>query len=319
MRDNLVSCERENEMEDRNLICPACGQNDSRYLGHKHSYSLMLCGGCGSIAMDARTLEKHALTEFYDHYYDQARFEVHPVVAASLERLVSVYEPYRSTGRWLDVGFGEGALLDIADRHGWSCYGIEISPACLDYGASRGWAVSAEADVNAVFAPGAFDVITMIEFLEHVPTPGRFLRLAAQWLRPGGLLYITTPNARSLNRWFLGVDWSIFSPPEHLTIWTAKALRHALNQAGFQPQRVRTEGLNPAEMLARLRPSPPDGASFNRNEAAYALNGAFSHSAWRRTLKRGINRGLSVCQLGDALKVSASLDPLAKKGPSSDG
>jgi hypothetical protein len=99
------------------------------------------------------------------------------------------------------------------------------------------------------------------------------------------LLYLTTPNAKSLNRRCLGLEWSIFKPPEHITIWTARGLRAALSGAGFQCRRTRTEGFNQCEILSRLRrelaPLQPRGRKgdvepVDRNETGFALNQALS-------------------------------------------
>jgi SAM-dependent methyltransferase len=155
------------------------------------------------------------------------------------------------------------------------------------------------------FQDAAFDVVTMIELLEHVQEPTRFLAHAAQWLRPGGLLYITTPNAGSLNCRVLGLSWSTVSPPEHLVLWTVGALRRALAPAGFVPFRVRTEGCNPSEILVRLRPSRSRAGPVDRNQTALALSEAFSRSRLRRAMKAVLNSGLSASRLGDTIKVWA--------------
>jgi SAM-dependent methyltransferase len=245
------------------------------------------------------------LREFYDHYYDRARFELPLATAASLERLVQSFAPFRCTGRWLDIGYGEGGLLEIAEQPGWSCYGVEISPQALAYGKQRGWVVAADGEADLCFPLQGFDVITMIEFLEHVLVPAQFLQAAARWLRPGGLLYATTPNAGSLNRRLLGLEWSIFHPPEHITIWTARGLREALAQSGFQTRQIRTEGFNPCEILARWRSRGGRAVMADRNQTALSINRALAHNPWRRALKAGINRGLSALRIGDSLKVWA--------------
>jgi SAM-dependent methyltransferase len=151
-------------------------------------------------------------------------------------------------------------------------------------------------------------VVTMIEFLEHVPEPAAFLESAARWLRPGGLLYITTPNAESLNRRALGLGWSIFSPPEHMTIWTARGLSHALAKTGFQSSRIRTEGFNPCEIIARLRSRNQVAQPIDRNATGFAINSALSSNPFRRAIKQGINHCLSGLRAGDTLKVWALRD-----------
>jgi SAM-dependent methyltransferase len=146
----------------------------------------------------------------------------------------------------------------------------------------------------------------MIEFLEHVPDPERILKVALDLLRPGGILYLTTPNAQSLNCRLLGLEWSVFSPPDHVTIWTARGLRGALSKAGFKCRRIRTEGLNPCEIMARFRRKGDSPAAINRQQAAVNLNHAFSRSPFRRAVKRGINRFLSAVRAGDDLKAWAT-------------
>src|SRR4030095_144710 len=265
------------------IACPACRSLQHRPLGSKNDYAMSECSTCRAIFLIVQA-GKDAITELYDHYYERARFELPSAAAAALERLAESIEPFRQTNRWLDVGYGEGGLLNIAQHHGWNCYGTEVSPQALGYGKQQGWTVtSAEDDPH--FPHAGFDVVTMIEFLEHAAAPEQFLIAAAKWLRPGGLLYITTPNADSLNRRLLGLQWSVFSPPEHVTIWTGRGLRVALTRAGFETRRIRTDGLNPTEIIARFRHDNGSDAPVSRNTAAFALNSAFSRSPWRRGIK----------------------------------
>jgi SAM-dependent methyltransferase len=283
--------------------CPACHAAGAREWARKNGCGLKRCPACGTIfAEPERSGETR---ELYDGYYDRARFEIDAAVESSLESLVRSFAASRITGRWLDVGYGEGALLHIAQRHGWSCHGTEVSPRVLDYGRRQGWVVGSDTDDDSRFPPEGFDVVSMIELLEHVPSPTLFLECAARLLRRGGFLYVTTPNARSLNRWLLRSDWSVFSPPEHLTIWTAKGLRRALAAAGFSQPSVRAEGLNPFEILSRVRRSPAGQPAPSRNESGLALNAALSASPGRRAAKRAINRLLSLLGVGDTLKARA--------------
>src|SRR6185503_1825119 len=95
------------------------------------------------------------------------------------------------------------------------------------------------------------------------------------------------------------------SPPEHVTIWTGSGLSVALTKAGFQARRVRTEGLNPSEIIARYKRRDQTAPPVDRNNAAFALNNAFQSSPFRRALKAGVNRCLNAFRIGDTLKVWA--------------
>ena len=240
-------------------------------------------------------------TALYGAYHEKATYETPAVIGASLDRLVASTERFRRNGRWLDLGFGEGALLSAAQKRGWGCYGIEVSPHAIAHGENRGWAVTRAAGEDARFIPESFDVVSMVEVIEHLADPVTALQQAVRWLRPGGLLYLTTPNANSLNRRLLGHQWSIFCPPEHVIIWSAAGLRKALRAVGVATIRLRTQGLNPVEIIARFR-RRAGATEANRQGAAIALNEALARTPSRRALKVAVNAGLGLLGVGDTLK-----------------
>lgn len=261
----------------------------------------MRCSACGSIGALTRAGDPLKPAE-YVTYHQQATYQVPEVIKASLDTVVASAEPYRHAGRWLDLGFGEGSLLSAAERRGWSCYGTEVSPHALAFGRSRGWIVSDAASGDPRFAPEGFDVVTLVEVIEHLADPIEAIRQAVQWLRPDGLLFLTTPNANSLNRLLLGQHWSVFCPPEHLTIWTRSGLTQVLRALGVALVQLRTHGLNPAEIFARLR-HPGSPRTVHRQGAALSLNQALVRTPARRALKTFANATLSLLGVGDALKV----------------
>jgi 2-polyprenyl-3-methyl-5-hydroxy-6-metoxy-1,4-benzoquinol methylase len=282
--------------------CPACAGRGQSW-ATKGGHELRRCLGCSSIYVDPP--DDVGSSEFYQHYHDRATFEAPHHVAAALERIARVAEPFRQTRRWLDMGYGEGTLLEVVAGRGWSCHGTEVSPRVLEHGRGQGWVVAQGTDDAALFPPASFDVVTMVELVEHVPAPTRFLADAARLLRPGGLLYITTPNANSLNRRHLGHSWSVVCPPEHLTLWSPRGLSLAVRRAGFRIESLRAEGLNPAEIVSSFRRSGGTAPPIDRNQAALALGAAMAASRPRRAAKAAINRVLSLLGLGDTLKLTA--------------
>jgi len=165
--------------------CPVCNHGSVRHWGEKSTRELWRCHRCKAI-LCTTSPDRTDSDRLYEHYHDEARFTLAPIVQASLERVVSLAEHSRSSGRWLDFGYGEGGLLEVAQRRGWACYGVEISRSMLDYGSRKGWTVTSDPRGDPRFADGTFDVVTMIEVLEHVADPVCLLCSAARWLRPGG-------------------------------------------------------------------------------------------------------------------------------------
>lgn len=254
------------------------------------------CRRCGSIHADC---VKPADDLYADLYRKDE--EVPPVVAASLDAVVRSMSRFRTHGKWLDIGFGQGALLDAAARGGWQCHGTELSEVALERGRARGFITATGTEA---FADDAFDVVSLVELVEHVEDPLRFLKEARRVLRKGGCLYVTTPNAWSLNRWYLGANWTVFGPPDHITIFTPSALRRLFQQAGFEKTNLRTEGLNPFEMLqSRSREAPAPG--FNRVGAGTKLCESLSTSPGRRRVKTLANALLNLLRAGDSMKARA--------------
>ncbi len=218
------------------MNCPACENQKSRQIGLKNGYTLEKCAECGTMFANlsfenAKTADE--VQDLYDHYYDVANFKLPKAAEISLQKIVESFADFRQTGNLVDIGFGEGGMLSIAERNDWKCFGTELSPQALKYGAEKGWTVSNDAISDANFPKNGFDVVTMVELIEHVPNPDFFMETAFQLLRPSGLLFLTTPNNNSLNRRWLGTDWSVISPPEHITIWSPSGFERGIEKKPF--------------------------------------------------------------------------------------
>jgi len=101
----------------------------------------------------------------------------------------------------LDVGCGGGILSEGLAKRGAKVTGIDLAVQALEV--ARLHALESRVEVNyrnisveqlASEMPGAFDVITCMEMLEHVPAPESVLQACGQLLKPGGQLFLSTIN-----------------------------------------------------------------------------------------------------------------------------
>jgi hypothetical protein len=128
-------------------------------------------------------------------------------------------------------------------------------------------------------------------------------------LRPGGLFWATTPSAGGLSFKLTGLDWTIICPPEHLQLFSKKAIRLIMKKAGFSQVKIQTSGFNPFEVIERFRSRLGAGGEkeeiFNRVETGYALNESLTKSPVRQKIKNLLNGTLDFCGVGDSLKIKA--------------
>ncbi len=143
---------------------------------------------------------------------------------ASLARRIDAICP---PGRVLDVGAGEGALVQALAARGRAATGLE-----RDARAARIEAREIE-EVDGEWAGVVF-----WHSLEHLPTPGRALDRAAALLARRGVLVVALPNADSLQARAFGDRWLALDLPRHLVHVPARALLERLRAAGLTVERV---------------------------------------------------------------------------------
>jgi SAM-dependent methyltransferase len=141
-------------------------------------------------------------------------------------------------GRWLDIGFGNGALMTTAAEFGFQAVGIDLRAANVDKMRQFGYEAHV-VDFESFRPSTPFDVISMADVLEHMPFPKRALEHAHELLRRGGLLFVSMPNAEAFLWQVLtanGVN-PYWGEIEHYHNFGRKRLYALLTECGFEPAR----------------------------------------------------------------------------------
>ena len=285
--------------------CPGCLAQESRPFCVVGGIQLRSCRSCATVF----TASLPSASESYDYqsYYHDGNLAVPAFVEQRLQQIVATFDDRRRSNRWLDVGCGAGALMHAARSRGWDVMGTEVAAQPAERLRSEGLDVLL-GDLPSLDLPGsAFDVVSLIEVLEHLPDPDAQLRACAAALRPGGALYLTTPHARGLSGRLLGDRWTIVAPPEHLQLYSVAGLRAALARLGLVESTLRTEGADPRALVAAVRPGrgPDSETPGGRVARAYRLNESLTAHRTGTMAKRVVNAMLSATRLGDALKLVA--------------
>ena len=162
---------------------------------------------------------------------------------------------------WLDFGCGAGGFLKFLRARG-TLAGRPLELTGHDVGSYANLLRDHDRfrilDLDAIrTAPDAtFDVISMIEVVEHLPAPLEPLRLVARLLKPGGLLLLTTGNLTSAAARAAGLGYRYCAPEIHVSLFNPVALAHLYARAGLTPYPVSYDGAIRFKVLKTLRHRP---------------------------------------------------------------
>ncbi len=138
-----------------------------------------------------------------------------------------------------DVGCGDGRLLDIVKS---ACPGVEqlagceISSFAAQNARRKGYDIAIGSFESLSFPAGSFDLIFLIQVLEHLADPAAALKKAARMLRPGGRILIETPSTNCLDfRLFRRRYWGGYHFPRHFNLFIRDNAENLLRAAGLEP------------------------------------------------------------------------------------
>lgn len=227
--------------------CPACGHRSSTAVELDPDHELRRCDAC-TLVFAARYADPSEI--YVDGYLEgetdfgldisDPRFQDFLEFAAG--KRLDVVESLTGVGSWLDVGCGSGEVLAVARERGWTVAGAEPVERSAATARDRGLDVRAALLEDAGFPEGSWDVVSAFHVLEHLADGAGFLRTAARWARPGGLVVIEVPNWSSHDRERHGRRWPGLRPLEHVAHYDTATLRTAFETAGLEPVLVRTMG-----------------------------------------------------------------------------
>jgi SAM-dependent methyltransferase len=195
-----------------------------------HSAGLVWCTRCG-VATTSPWPDDEQLAAAYGSWYrpDAGRFSgigdklIHrtrAVLASRLHRILPA-------GPVLDVGAGDGNLVEAFVRHGREAVGLEpyaTGPHIRN------------AEVEEI--DGSWSAVIFWHSLEHLRRPARALSHAASLLAPGGVLVVAVPNARSYQARAFGTRWLALDLPRHLIHLSPQALLAKIEEQGLRIERV---------------------------------------------------------------------------------
>lgn len=230
--------------------CPVCNSTelslwsvarDYEYFSTPETYHYYSCSNCGTIFIDPVPADQLPVI-YPSNYYSFVNTRRNLVVRIKewLDRLfLQKITRQLPAGKinLLDIGGGTGWIPDLL-RKGSSRLAtvqiVDIDASAKAIAEKKGYQYF-EGTIEAFETRQKFELILLLNLVEHVADPRAVLQKAAALLAPGGLIVIKTPNTRSWDaRLFRRSYWGGLHCPRHWVIFSAESFRILLQGTGLR-------------------------------------------------------------------------------------
>ena len=281
--------------------CLVCGTRDITPLPRYVDHYLVRCQKCSFVFSSCNP----SLEELNKVYSAYRRGDVIPTPLSLLKyrQVALLLMRLRRLKTVLDVGCGDGHLLASFKEYDINIYGTEYDDDAAKMASNKGVKI-----LPGGLQPAApegvkgFDMVAFTEVIEHINNPKVIISHFYELLVPGGLLYITTPNFRSIESNLLGPDWGMIAYPEHLCYYTPETLHYLLESSGFERVLLTTENVSFFRLAQFfLKNRNPADSRLDPEIISSAAQNAFHRNTLLRMVKWLVNKMLAATGTGTNL------------------
>ncbi|HSR62332.1 MAG TPA: class I SAM-dependent methyltransferase [Gammaproteobacteria bacterium] len=218
------------------MPCAVCSSSAITDLAHKRDYRFRRCSDCGFIFLDPMPSQETLNEQYIDPgteaepTYDKASSRMRRAVL-KLPR----FFPYAYKKDTLDLGCGGGFVAAVLALVARSSTGVDISRNAIDYARKRfhqpEFVCSNFADLLNM--EKRFDFIYSSEVIEHVSDVNLYMQVLQRLIKPGGYVYITTPDSGHPAVPADISQWDVFAPPIHVQFFNRETATVLFTRYGF--------------------------------------------------------------------------------------
>jgi len=211
------------------MNCRICGSKVVSLRYKKSFFDIYRCEGCG-VLFAGKLPNKKRLADIYTEGYYAAwniSQETEVMKRMTFSSYLSVLEDYVDLEKksLLDIGCATGYLLCEAKKRGCDCYGVELNPYGFKEASKRfpGRIFGGKVE-DAGYKDKYFDIVTMVDLIEHTTHPVLVLQEVRRVLKDNGCVLMITPNVGGGWARILGGNWTNFKE-EHLYYFNSRSIK----------------------------------------------------------------------------------------------
>lgn len=218
----------------KTTTCPLCGKDDLQLLHGESGFSLLKCLKCSLVFKSLENSLAEHIGDMPDRLYNdvEIRGREKPNIQRARDRL-NILNRYKKQGKLLEIGCATGEFLETAQHVGFDVSGLDASQVYVEYAFGKGLNVKYGRLEDFDYNKEELDVICMFHLIEHIQYPKEFLKQVHEYLKPGGLLYIITPNLESHTDKLFKYKHPNFAQADHLFFYSKDVLGKLLSISGL--------------------------------------------------------------------------------------
>ncbi|MDR2123072.1 MAG: class I SAM-dependent methyltransferase [Flavobacteriaceae bacterium] len=128
---------------------------------------------------------------------------------------LKIISNYKSSGKILDYGCGDGSFLEFMKNNQFSILGYEPNSNAFQTACSKIGKENVITSLDSI-ENNSLDIITLWHVLEHIPNPEEILSTLRSKLKTDGFLIIALPNYKSYDAKFYKENWAAWDVPRHI-------------------------------------------------------------------------------------------------------
>ena len=140
--------------------------------------------------------------------------------------------------RALEIGCSTGALMQLLEDHGADAHGVDVESTWSGHYSyrpeKRTFLDLQHQEPQPQWRETPFDLVIAQEVIEHLERPYDFLRRIWQILKPGGHLFLTTPNLAGVTACLRGARWCGVDTEGHVILYSPRSLDFTVANCGFR-------------------------------------------------------------------------------------
>jgi len=234
------------------MSCNLCLSQEAKSVWEfSDNFRMMKCKNCGFLYLFPQPKEATAKALYTEDYYlnlgvQYLKNDSKEIIDKKIEPiekllLKDIGYPEKNNNRLLEIGCASGLYLKAAQRLGWDVYGVEVSEFASKFARENlSLNVKTGKFEESDFPDEPFDFIVMIMLLEHLEDPKQVLTKINRLLKPGGKVFINTPNKHCLESIIFGKKWHEIFFPYHLCIFSPSTIRLLAKITGFEIEGLST-------------------------------------------------------------------------------